>query len=357
MSLDLARSCRSKRGPTNGYANPAKNAWRNWVWNNIEFDRQCSRAEDYIDAIESHTPDLSRDEWLHLLRNLPQRNVLFMPSVEGWEISEALQRGLSPAECHVCDEKVGVVASLQKRFKGIATYGVRIDNACERIARNGTRIVAANLDFCSQASRTWFDELCRCWDSGALDRAVVYVTILRGREDELFRRQSPIEKFTVTRELRRDDWWISPQKLKPTALDVWRLCMIRRSCNNTRMISAVHAYTSPNGQSFLTALVHPKEWNALPETARDSQDWSHTSEGVRFAKAHREPMPQRLLRVAQRFGANDWAELAEKMERAFLEKRERAMPYIMMLPWAAIIDFDAVRDAMCEVVARSREAH
>lgn len=275
-------------GPSMGYGTDEKNAFRQWVWGQIG-GRLMYRNGELVPESEqvSHTCD-----------------VLLMPSIEGFEITEAYNRGFRPEQLHVVDKSPAVVASLQRRFPGINTYGVSVERACQRIARNGVVLGAANIDFCGSFSRPLFRIIRDCWASGALDSAFVFFTFLRGREDKYERAFAPpSSEFWMAKErLPIEKYWIANDDiLMPTDGDWWRISMLVRAASEKgRCWTEARPYISPNGQSFLTVsfpepkrLANDKEVEVgsypgdPPPNRKRGESWSQYRSRLTVAQRHR----------------------------------------------------------------------
>lgn len=229
MTNGAGRSGKARGNPQMGYGSPTKAAMRSWIWSRIGGVRTDGTL---------HTGD-----------------VLLMPSIEGYEIEEALGRGFAPGQLHIVDKSPAVVATLRREYPGINTYGVSVERACQRIAASGVRLLAANIDLCGNVSRPSLRILADCWKSGALAEASVFINVLRGREDAHERRFSvPSAEFLhIARYVPPESFWVATDGIdRPTAGDWWRLWTLQLANNRERSFSEMRPYVSPNGQSFLT---------------------------------------------------------------------------------------------------------
>lgn len=110
-------------------------------------------------------------------------NVAMLPSKEGLEIAVAKKHGIVEGNIHAIDYNPAIVATLKRKYRHINTYGVSVGAAFERMARSGTTIHVANLDFCGNLSDKLMSEVRAVLLSGALaPESLVAITLLRGRE-------------------------------------------------------------------------------------------------------------------------------------------------------------------------------
>ena len=131
-------------------------------------------------------PTQRRQVWKTLsagLQGKPSLQVLMLPSAEGDEIAWCEGKGFRRQNIHCVDRNPAIVANLQRKYPGIQTYGVPLDQASERIHRSGTTIDVANLDLCGPVG----NGLCHLLDHMSniglwSEYARVAVTALRGRE-------------------------------------------------------------------------------------------------------------------------------------------------------------------------------
>jgi hypothetical protein len=158
-----------RRAPAGGYDFPSKRDYRRRVWaafrDLIKKDRRAG-----VSVAESHA--------------------FLLPSSEGDEIEVALNCGFKEEHLHVCDSNPAIVATLKRRFRRINTYGVKASVAANRMAAKGIELTCANLDFCSQISDAFCEELSEFIGSGVLRPRVgrdkfVSVSCLRGRESQI----------------------------------------------------------------------------------------------------------------------------------------------------------------------------
>ena len=153
-----------RTAPKGGYDFGSKRDYRRAVWGGL---RDCISAWT--------TPD--------------DAQIALMPSAEGKEIEVVESMGFRRENMHVIDRNPAIVATLQRRFPGINTYGVEARYALSRMAKNGVRIDAANLDFCGCVGSKILHEITVCSCTGAFlpkenvgRWSAVAVTVLRGRE-------------------------------------------------------------------------------------------------------------------------------------------------------------------------------
>lgn len=232
--------CDMKRSsPKQGYDFAAKAGYRRWVWNFLGGRSNSG---------ELHTGD-----------------VLLMPSTEGCEISdEAIPRGFKTSQLHVVDQNPAIVATLQRKFPGLNTYGCLVDKACERISERGTKLIGANVDYCGQLSGKLLRSLKKVSDSSACEHALLFVNLLRGREEPYI---GSLMKGYPARETNKakayflskaNECWDCTEGIEPTEMDFWRVLALRNMTN--RYWFQARAYVSVNGQSFLTIGFQPKHF-------------------------------------------------------------------------------------------------
>lgn len=234
-----------RSAPKDGYEFEAKGNYRRWVWQFI--------GGQLADGT-THTGD-----------------VLLMPSVEGCEIrDEALPRGFSANQLHVVDESPAIVATIQRKFPGVNTYGCLVDVACARMSERDIKLIAANIDYCGQISAKLLRSIKSVAESKACQDARLFVNVLRGREEAYL--TSVMQGHTdnnTTRAIRyvlnrENNCWAG--EVEPTEMDFWRITALRNVIK--RKWFEVHAYVSVNGQSFLTVGFHPATYKPDPEDDR-----------------------------------------------------------------------------------------
>jgi len=234
-----------ERGSAFGYRSIAKQSCRKWIWDLI--------CDDEIG------------------------DVAMMPSIDGREIFEALERGYQPFQLHVIDRNPAVVATLQRIYPGIKTYGVEVERAFERMTRNGVRLFAAHVDYCSNVSAKMWGSLRRLAIEPCQWDCMLFVTVLRGRESwtnnirRFMAQKGPAGMF---RDLKtRSDMWHSTE-IAPTEFDVLRLSML--SMATRRFIDQVHPYKSTNGQTFMTVRFCPLKLdhvNTIMKISGEAAQW------------------------------------------------------------------------------------
>jgi hypothetical protein len=108
--------------------------------------------------------------------------VLIMPSIEGDEIDEAIRHGFRQNNIHVVDKNPAIVAHIKRRYPFVASYGVDIVSACQRMADKGVRLSVANFDLCGTVDTTGpileRATVLDCFE----DHNLVFASIFRGRE-------------------------------------------------------------------------------------------------------------------------------------------------------------------------------
>lgn len=145
-----------RRAPKGGYSFAEKEAYRRHVW-------AVLRAACPVPV--------------------PVAHALLMPSLEGAEIDVALAHGFREENIHIVDRNPAIVATLKRRYPLVNTYGVEVERACERIARDGRTVHAANFDLTSCVGYRLWSTMTDVSSSGVLhSRAAWSVTLLRGRE-------------------------------------------------------------------------------------------------------------------------------------------------------------------------------
>lgn len=219
----------TRSAPKNGYDFETKSGYRRWVW----------------DFIGGQLPDGTTHTG----------DVLLMPSVEGCEIrDEALPRGFTTGQLHVVDQSPAIVATIQRRFPGVNTYGCPVDAACARLSDKGVRLIAANVDYCGQISAKLLRSVKSVSESRACEDALLFVNILRGREEAYLTsvmrghtdQNTPRAiRYVISKE---NDCWAGD--VEPTEMDFWRITALRNVVK--RQWFQARAYISVNGQSFLT---------------------------------------------------------------------------------------------------------
>lgn len=149
-----------RRAPEGGYDFGNKRQYRRNVWNTLA---------GFCDP-----PRYSR--------------ALLMPSSEGDEVEVALSKGFRLDNLHLVDDNPAIAAHLKRRFPLATTYGVRVGRAAERMAKRGITLDAANLDLCACLNERMLTEECRRFTaSGVMERGLIALTLLRGREKAIFR--------------------------------------------------------------------------------------------------------------------------------------------------------------------------
>lgn len=141
--------------PETGYAFGSKTHYRNCVWN--VFRRYCKPRTG-------------------------ESKALLMPSSEGLEIETALRKGFKEKNLYVVDRNPAIVATLKRKYPAVTALGVDVDRAAIRIADNGGSVQVANLDLCNKVGPSLFRTVYGFVVSGVIDRGMVAVTMLRGRE-------------------------------------------------------------------------------------------------------------------------------------------------------------------------------
>lgn len=115
--------------------------------------------------------------------NKPDSQVLLLPSIEGLEIELAKAKGFCTSNMHVVDYNPAIVAHLKRRYPYVNTYGVSAARACERIAKTGKRLLAANFDFTGCISAATVKEITQITESQVFAPvSCIAVNLLRGRE-------------------------------------------------------------------------------------------------------------------------------------------------------------------------------
>jgi hypothetical protein len=291
----------SVRGPSVGYGTDIKEEWRDWVY--------C-RVGGYAPGADTASTG----------------NVLLMPSLEGHEIEHLLRRGFSQDQLYIVDESPAVVATLKRRFHGVHTFGVQVHRACEIIAKSGVNLLAANIDYCSKVSAPVMRSVAMACESGALDGAHLFVNVLRGREDAAERRMiasagvpdENLERFLQPEAISERAWWETLSGLAPTKLDIQRIIFLHRVA--ARSWAQACAYTSPNGQSFLTVWMQPQrqaQVDAIGEIVASlpGESFGGKYQGWSYAQFRRGAWPDhraRLTAISRNCGLSErtlWARM------------------------------------------------
>lgn len=282
-------SAANRKAPSGGYSYPAKAAFREWAWSRIG----------------GYNADGS----------LVNGHVLLMPSTEALEITEqAIERDFSLSQLHIVDENPAIVATLKRKFPEINTYGVSLEKA---IARIDTPLLAANLDFCGNVSRPLLHSVRAVCRSPAARNARVFVTVLRGREDNMLMEalQGPFNgealgALSSARLTNGQPIWQSPDGLKPTRFDVSRIKAICSIAD--RSWEEARAYMSVNGQSFLTISLHPVDFVRMAFAQMRSARVIVPKERPR--KSIQQPKPFRHVCLDLQYG-DDGQPLSEQGEK------------------------------------------
>ena len=145
-----------------GYRSPAKQKYRDEVWN--EFCRFLGS------------------------RRLRTASLAILPGLEGLEIPFLQNRGIPLSNITIIDSNPAVVATLKKRYPALKTVGLPVVRAIEeRIPR--ASLQAINLDLCGSLCNHLLRDLSRIAASNAWDRygdCAIAITVLRGRETKGF---------------------------------------------------------------------------------------------------------------------------------------------------------------------------
>ncbi len=149
-----------RRGPKTGYDFKAKEKYRDDVWKCFSENLDTKKAV-----------------------------VAFLPSKEGLEIPVALKYGFKEKNLIAIDENPALLATAKwrKEYPLIKCYGSKVGRAFERMANDGVRLHAANLDFCNNLSEELLCEVKSCLTSKCIRYGISYVsiTMLEGRETHI----------------------------------------------------------------------------------------------------------------------------------------------------------------------------
>lgn len=148
-----------RRAPVGGYDFPEKRQYRRQAWNAI------------AGAVRT-------------FGNIKRCHALLMPSSEATEVAVAESKGFLRRNLHAVDSSVAIAATISRKYPGIDAKGGLVSDACKRMAGDGVRLHAANLDLCGSVGDKYLREVsdvsrCGIWAKWA----VVGITALRGRED------------------------------------------------------------------------------------------------------------------------------------------------------------------------------
>ena len=145
----------TRSAPRSGYDFGNKRQYRRTIWNTFATFCGTGRANSHA---------------------------LLMPSLEGDEIETAIQNGFREEHLHVVDKSAAIVATLKRRWPKLNTYGVELGRAGYRVAESGRVLSVANLDLCGPVGAATFRELASFMAARPVRRALLAVTVLRGRE-------------------------------------------------------------------------------------------------------------------------------------------------------------------------------
>jgi hypothetical protein len=118
-------------------------------------------------------------------------NALLMPSLEGIELAAAHRLGIRQENIHVVDQNPAIVATITRKHGPCHAHGVTLDKALRRLmdAPKGKYppLDIVNLDLTGCLSTQMIDDIKKLSvKSLRLQRAIVAVTMLRGREQGLW---------------------------------------------------------------------------------------------------------------------------------------------------------------------------
>lgn len=295
-----------RRAPKTGYDFPAKERFRRWVWDFIGGTSPTG---------EIHTGD-----------------VLLMPSIEGREISdEAIPRGFKTSQLHVADHNPAIVATLQRNFPGLNTYGCAIEKACERITDRGVSLIAANVDYCGQISEKLLRSFKAVSDSPACEDANLFVTVLRGREEPFITSLiTPQHQDRDTARILKEflagspKYWTNGEGMSPTEMDFWRVQVLRQI--SKRYWTQARAYVSSNGQSFLTVMFLAKtsplcfrrsEWDYIEGEPLPLRTFGETPEQYRARLTHDQTV--RMVQICRDLGISSHSHFVRKYVQSELK--------------------------------------
>ena len=147
------------------------------------IQRRAPRAGYDFEAKANYRLQLYNAVRRHADFRFANANIVIMPSIEGLEIAIAQSYGFARHNIHAVDWNPAIVATLQRRFPGIKTYGVPVEKAMCRIGSQDGMIDFANLDLTGCMSANIRRTLHQIGYSRSLAPiALVAITLLRGRE-------------------------------------------------------------------------------------------------------------------------------------------------------------------------------
>jgi hypothetical protein len=155
-----------KRAPAGGYDFGEKEAYRRQLWN----------------FFDQHLKDIPRKE----------RQVLYLDSKEGLETECLIRKGYRAENLHPCNwdpAHAAVLSSkLRKAGQYVTSHGKDIFEVACDLKGKGVRIDAYNFDFTGCVSDSMLKNFELFILNNAPDKALISVNVLRGRENDAFRR-------------------------------------------------------------------------------------------------------------------------------------------------------------------------
>lgn len=126
-----------------------------------------------------------REHVLEDVCNVPEARVVLLPDKKGREIEVALSLGFPEDKLFCIDLSPGrILASVWRdRFPLIESLGMRLSRVGSRIRSRGHKVLAANLDLCTNFSGELLQEVGLFVEACLRPGALFAVTIQKGRED------------------------------------------------------------------------------------------------------------------------------------------------------------------------------
>jgi hypothetical protein len=130
----------------------------------------------------------------HCDKTVKERKVLYIDTKEGGETLFLLNKGYRPENLYVANTNPGEVAQLTKNLKKdfgvrVNTFGIEMGDALARLGDKGVYIDVYNFDYtCNVSSPTVEQDLYILAAHVLIDKHIVCVNVLRGREKNFFKK-------------------------------------------------------------------------------------------------------------------------------------------------------------------------
>uniref|UniRef100_A0A6M3KWW9 Uncharacterized protein n=1 Tax=viral metagenome TaxID=1070528 RepID=A0A6M3KWW9_9ZZZZ len=144
-------------------------------------------VNEYLSAEKAQYRESVWSAFAEAVPDVTTARVLFFPGRHGLEIPVALSHGFKEENLIACDENAAIIATAKwrKEYPAIRCYGTSLSRTIPRLAQDGVRLDAANLDFCSSLCHDLMSDICMLLDSQPAEAGMnLAVTILKGREDK-----------------------------------------------------------------------------------------------------------------------------------------------------------------------------